>query len=129
MRRKVLKLGLACRACCGVWSYNCVVATADRYQIQPRRRHRHAARQGGRVFQMRAEELTQGKVKVDVYPNSSLYKDKEEVEALQLGAVQMLAPSLAKFGPLGVKEFEACGPAVSVRQLRRAAQSDARADW
>src|SRR5262249_46757589 len=38
--------------------------------------------------------------------NSSLYKDKEEVEALQLGAVQMLAPSLAKFGPLGVREFE-----------------------
>ncbi|MBP0651287.1 hypothetical protein J8J40_29945, partial [Mycobacterium tuberculosis] len=34
------------------------------------------------------------------------YKDKEELEALQLGAVQMLAPSLAKFGPLGVKEFE-----------------------
>jgi C4-dicarboxylate-binding protein DctP len=46
-------------------------------------------------------------VKVEVYPNSTLYKDKEEMEALQLGAVQMLAPSLAKFGPLGVKEFEA----------------------
>ncbi len=45
-------------------------------------------------------------MKVEVYPNSQLYKDKEEVEALQLGAVQMLAPSLAKFGPLGVKEFE-----------------------
>jgi TRAP-type C4-dicarboxylate transport system substrate-binding protein len=30
---------------------------------------------------------------VDLYPNSSLYKDKEEMEALQLGAVQMLAPS------------------------------------
>ena len=29
------------------------------------------------------------------------------MEALQIGAVQMLAPSLAKFGPLGVKEFEA----------------------
>jgi len=57
-------------------------------------------------FKKRAEELTQGKVKVDLYPNSSLYKDKEEMEALQLGAVQMLAPSLAKFGPLGVKEFE-----------------------
>ncbi len=40
-------------------------------------------------------------------PNSQLYKDKEEVEALQLGAVQMLAPSMAKFGPLGVKEYEA----------------------
>ncbi|MDK2125741.1 TRAP transporter substrate-binding protein [Chitinimonas sp. DQS-5] len=58
-------------------------------------------------FKKLAEERTKGKVKVEVYPNSQLYKDKEELEALQLGAVQMLAPSLAKFGPLGVKEFEA----------------------
>ncbi|WP_313953238.1 TRAP transporter substrate-binding protein [Accumulibacter sp.] len=57
-------------------------------------------------FAKRAAELTKGKVKVEVYGNSTLYKDKEELEALQLGAVQMLAPSLAKFGPLGVKEFE-----------------------
>jgi C4-dicarboxylate-binding protein DctP len=58
-------------------------------------------------FKELAEKYTNGKVKVEVYPNSQLYKDKEEVEALQLGAVQMLAPSLAKFGPLGAKEFEA----------------------
>jgi C4-dicarboxylate-binding protein DctP len=57
-------------------------------------------------FKKLAEERTKGKVKVEVYANSSLYKDKEEMEALQLGAVQMLAPSLAKFGPLGAKEFE-----------------------
>src|ERR1044071_9226152 len=57
-------------------------------------------------FKELAEKYTDGKVKVEVYPNSQLYKDKEEVEALQLGAVQMLAPSLAKFGPLGVREFE-----------------------
>lgn len=57
-------------------------------------------------FAKRAAELTGGKVKVEVYPNSTLYKDKEEMEALQIGAVQMLAPSLAKFGPLGVREFE-----------------------
>jgi C4-dicarboxylate-binding protein DctP len=58
-------------------------------------------------FKKLADERTKGKVKVEIYANSSLYKDKEEMEALQLGAVQMLAPSLAKFGPLGVKEFEA----------------------
>jgi len=58
------------------------------------------------MFAKKAAELTKGKVKVEVYANSTLYKDKEEMEALQLGAVQMLAPSLAKFGPLGVKEFE-----------------------
>ena len=57
-------------------------------------------------FAKRAAELTKGRVKVEVYPNSQLYKDKEEMEALQLGSVQMLAPSLSKFGPLGVKEFE-----------------------
>ena len=58
-------------------------------------------------FKALAEQYTGGAVKVEVYPNSTLYKDKEEMEALQLGAVQMLAPSLAKFGPLGVREFEA----------------------
>lgn len=57
-------------------------------------------------FKKLAEQRTKGRVKVEVYPNSQLYKDKEEMEALQMGAVQMLAPSLAKFGPLGAKEFE-----------------------
>src|SRR3954465_1607434 len=57
-------------------------------------------------FKELAEKYTEGKVKVEVYPNSQLYKDKEELEALQLGAVQMLAPSNSKFGPIGVKEFE-----------------------
>ncbi|PRH12951.1 TRAP transporter substrate-binding protein [Burkholderia multivorans] len=57
-------------------------------------------------FKKLAETRTNGRVKVEVYPNSQLYKDKEELEALQLGSVQMLAPSLAKFGPLGAKEFE-----------------------
>jgi C4-dicarboxylate-binding protein DctP len=58
------------------------------------------------LFQQLAEKYTNGRVKVEVYPNSSLYKDKEELEALQLGSVQLLAPSISKFGPLGVKEFD-----------------------
>src|ERR1700760_4998693 len=57
-------------------------------------------------FKELAEKYSGGKVKVEVYPNSTLYKDKEELEALQLGAVQMLAPSVSKFGPIGIKEFE-----------------------
>ena len=57
-------------------------------------------------FKELAEKYTDGKVKVEVYPNSTLYMDKEELEALQLGAVQMLAPSNSKFGPIGVREFE-----------------------
>ena len=61
---------------------------------------------GADYFKKIAEERTRGRVKVEVYPNSQLYRDKEELEALSLGAVQMLAPSLAKFGPLGVTAFE-----------------------
>jgi C4-dicarboxylate-binding protein DctP len=57
-------------------------------------------------FKELAEAATKGRVKVEVYPNSSLFKDGEEMEALQLGSVQMLAPSVAKFGPLGAREFE-----------------------
>ena len=62
---------------------------------------------GAEKFKELAEQYTNGRVKVEIYPNSQLYKDKEELEALQLGSVQMLAPSLAKFGPLGIPDFEA----------------------
>ena len=62
---------------------------------------------GSHKFRELAEKYTGGKAKIEVYPNSQLYKDKEEIEALQLGAVHMLAPSTAKFAPLGAKEFEA----------------------
>jgi C4-dicarboxylate-binding protein DctP len=61
---------------------------------------------GAEKFKELGEKYTSGKVKIEVYHNSTLYKDKEELEALQLGAVQMLAPSNSKFGPIGVKEFE-----------------------
>jgi len=57
-------------------------------------------------FKHLAEAYTNGRVRIELYPNSQLYKDKEELEALQLGAVQMLAPSVSKFGPLGIKAFE-----------------------
>ncbi|HUL95237.1 MAG TPA: TRAP transporter substrate-binding protein [Usitatibacter sp.] len=62
--------------------------------------------QGAERFKQLAEERTNGRVRVDVYPNSTLLKDGEEMSALQLGTVQILAPSLAKFGPLGLREFE-----------------------
>ena len=61
---------------------------------------------GAEYFKKLAEERTKGRVKVEVFPNSQLYKDGEEMEALQLGSVHMLAPSVAKFGPLGVREYE-----------------------
>jgi C4-dicarboxylate-binding protein DctP len=61
---------------------------------------------GAERFKTLAENYTGGRVRIDLYPNSQLYKDKEELEALQLGAVEMLAPSLSKFGPLGIEAFE-----------------------
>jgi C4-dicarboxylate-binding protein DctP len=61
---------------------------------------------GAEKFKELVEKRLPGKVKVEVYPNSTLYKDGEEMEALSLGSVQLLAPSLAKFGPLGAREFE-----------------------
>ncbi|PKO40876.1 MAG: C4-dicarboxylate ABC transporter [Betaproteobacteria bacterium HGW-Betaproteobacteria-6] len=63
--------------------------------------------QAAEYFKQQLEKRTNGRVKVEVFANSTLYKDKEELEALQLGSVQMLAPVAGKFGPLGVKEFEA----------------------
>ncbi|WP_425511196.1 TRAP transporter substrate-binding protein [sulfur-oxidizing endosymbiont of Gigantopelta aegis] len=39
-----------------------------------------------------------GKVRIEVYPNSQLYNDKEVLKALLLGDVQLAAPSLSKFG-------------------------------
>jgi len=57
-------------------------------------------------FKKLAEQRTGGRVRVEIYPNSQLYKDAEELSALQLGSVQMLAPTLSKFGPLGIREFE-----------------------
>ncbi|WP_032091933.1 TRAP transporter substrate-binding protein [Necropsobacter rosorum] len=53
--------------------------------------------QGALLFQKLVEQRLAGKVKVEVYPNSSLYGDGKEMEALLLNNVQMLAPSLAKF--------------------------------
>ncbi|HRN85503.1 MAG TPA: TRAP transporter substrate-binding protein [Hyphomicrobium sp.] len=57
-------------------------------------------------FKKLAEAYTNGRVRVELFPNSQLYKDREELEALQLGAVHMLAPSVSKFGPMGVRAFE-----------------------
>ena len=61
---------------------------------------------GALKFKELAEAGTKGRVKVEVYPNSQLFKDGEEMQMLQLGNVQMLAPSVSKFGPLGAREFE-----------------------
>ncbi len=53
--------------------------------------------QGALLFKKLAEERLPGKVKVEVYPNSQLFGDGKEMEALLLGDVQLIAPSLSKF--------------------------------
>jgi len=53
--------------------------------------------QGALKFKEIAEKLLPGKVKVEVFPNSQLFGDAKEMEALLLGDVQLIAPSLSKF--------------------------------
>jgi C4-dicarboxylate-binding protein DctP len=102
MQFKALVVALAAAASFNAWAQAPIVIKFSHVVATDTPKGQAAER-----FKDLAEKLTKGRVKVEVYPNSQLYKDKEELEALQLGAVQMLAPSLAKFGPLGVKEFEA----------------------
>ena len=57
-------------------------------------------------FRALTEERSQGRLRVQIYPQGQLYGDHDEMQALQLGAVDMVAPSLSKFGPIGFPEFE-----------------------
>ncbi|MFC3107761.1 TRAP transporter substrate-binding protein [Undibacterium arcticum] len=103
MKLKTLLLALSCTAivCTNVFAQAPIVIKFSHVVAQDTPKG-----QGAQRFKELAEKATNGRVKVEVYPNSQLYKDKEELEALQMGAVQMLAPSLSKFGPLGIREFE-----------------------
>jgi C4-dicarboxylate-binding protein DctP len=51
-------------------------------------------------FEKRLEELSGGKIDVQVYPSSQLYNDNAVVKALRLNSVQMAAPSFSKFGKI-----------------------------
>jgi len=53
--------------------------------------------QGALKFKEVAEKLLPGKVEVQVFPSSQLFGDAKELEALLLGDVQFIAPSLSKF--------------------------------
>ncbi len=101
MQIKTLVVALAAAVSFNAWAQSPIVIKFSHVVATDTPKGQAAER-----FKALAEKATNGRVKIEVYPNSQLYKDKEELEALQLGAVQMLAPSLAKFGPLGVKEFE-----------------------
>jgi len=51
-------------------------------------------------FEKRLEELSGGRIDVQVYPSSQLYKDNAVLKALKLNSVQMAAPSFSKFGKI-----------------------------
>ena len=53
--------------------------------------------QGAIKFKELAEKKLPGKVQVQIFPNSQLFGDAKELEALLLGDVQLIAPSLSKF--------------------------------
>ncbi len=68
-----------------------------------------------------------GRIRVELFPDSSLWGDDDEMEALRLGAVEMLAPSLSKFGMAGVPEFEVFDLPylfADLVQVRRVTQGD-----
>ncbi|MBG0845102.1 DctP family TRAP transporter solute-binding subunit [Pseudomonas chengduensis] len=52
---------------------------------------------GALLFKQLVDERLAGKVKVEVYPNSILFGDADELQALRDNKVQLLAPSLSKF--------------------------------
>lgn len=78
-------------------------------------------------FQALVHERADGRIRVEVHPDSSLWGDDDEMEALRLGAVEMLAPSLSKFGMAGVPEFEVFDLPylfADLAQVRRVTQGD-----
>jgi C4-dicarboxylate-binding protein DctP len=97
-----LVVGLAALACAAsVWAQDPIVIKFSHVVAPDTPKGKSAE-----YFKKLAEERTHGRVKVEVYANSSLYKDKEEMEALQLGSVQMLAPLSSKLTSMGMNEFQ-----------------------
>lgn len=82
----VLAFGLGAQAAPIIIKYSHVVA-----DVTPKG-------QAALKFKELAEKKLPGKVEIQVFPNSQLFGDGKEMEALLLGDVQIVAPSLAKFG-------------------------------
>jgi C4-dicarboxylate-binding protein DctP len=53
--------------------------------------------QAAEKFKELVEKNSDGRISVEIYPNSQLYGDKDELQALQSNSVQVLAPASAKF--------------------------------
>lgn len=59
-----------------------------------------------RRFKTLVEQRSGSRIAVQIFPDGKLYGDHDEMQALQLGAVDLVAPSLSKFGRIGLPEFE-----------------------
>lgn len=101
VRRALLVMATCAFACTGTFAQTPIVVKLS-HVVSPETAKGKAALK----FKELAEKKTNGKVKVEVFPNSTLFKDAEELDALQLGSVQILIPAVAKFGPLGVTDFD-----------------------
>jgi C4-dicarboxylate-binding protein DctP len=62
--------------------------------------------QAAEKFAQLVAQRSAGKVRVDLFPNSRMYADNEEISALLVGSVEMLAPALTKLKVLSAPEFE-----------------------
>lgn len=105
-RRTVLRTGAAAAAAAGIGAGLAIAQRPIVVQFSHVVAEDTAKGQAALRFKQLAESRSGGRVRVEVYPDSSLYKDREELEALRLGAVQMVAPSLSKLSALGVPDFE-----------------------
>lgn len=91
-------------------SAGCAQRVADGEQFSPEEkiviRFSHVVPQNtpkglaAKRFARLVNQRTGGKVEVQVFPNSTLFKDGEEFEALQSGAVQLIAPVTCKLGEM-----------------------------
>jgi tripartite ATP-independent transporter DctP family solute receptor len=51
-------------------------------------------------FKELVEKRSNGKVEVQIFPNSTLYSDAQELDELKLGDVQMIAPAISKLSEI-----------------------------
>lgn len=66
------------------------------------------------------ESRSQHKFDVELYSDGKLFHDREELEALQLGAVDMVVASFSKFDAIDVPEISVFGMPFLFRDLREA---------
>jgi C4-dicarboxylate-binding protein DctP len=62
---------------------------------------------GAQAFRRIIEARTHGRIRVDIFFNSTLYTQRDELEALQLGAVQIVCINLQALSVLGLTDFDA----------------------